>query len=346
MTRSLRLCLCLAAVGLAALLPSTSSASGWLRRGCGGCESAPCAPAAAPAPVQYETRMVTRYKPVMKERIVEDVVSRMVPRDEKYTYTCMVPVHSQEKRTVTCYEMVRREVDQKITVMVPTTVKEKRKVIECDRITKQVEYKYYEMVPRQVKEKVKQTVYDRRVKEVEETVPVCRVVRHQHVDECGRCYTTCERVTEMQKVKHCVVECVPTVREVEVCRTVCDRVERVGKRTVCEYIPREREIEVCAIRCEAQERIVKRCIVEAVPQKREVLVNVCHYKAEKRDGVRRVYDCVRENVKRKVQYCEMVPYQEEIRVPVCPTSACNDSCGDHGRRRLFAGLFNRGGCCD
>lgn len=271
-------------LSLAALLPSTASAFGGLRRSCGGCEVAACAPAAAPAPVEvkYEERTVTRYRPVTKEKEVTCVVNRMVPR-----------------------EVVR-------TVMVPYSVKEKRVVTVCVPVWREVEHRYTEMIPRIVKEVVKQTVIDRRVREIEDTVPVCRLVCKPCVDECGRCCTKCERVTEMVTLKRRVVDCIPVVRDVEVCRTVCDRVERVGMRKVCDMHREQREVEVCVVRCRPEERVCK------------------------------VYDCVPETVTRMVRYCEMVPYQEVIRVPVCPTSDCCES--GCGHRRVFGGLLSRGGC--
>src|SRR5256885_13260771 len=111
MTRLVRFSVLVAGRGLFALPPADSSASGWLHRGCGGCDTgcAPaCAPAAAaPAPApQYEERKVTRYKPVMREREIVENVCRLVSHQEKYTYTCMVPVTHEEKRVVTCYERV------------------------------------------------------------------------------------------------------------------------------------------------------------------------------------------------------------------------------------------------
>jgi len=289
MKRSLLVSVFVAVLGVAALLPSASSASGWLRRGCGGCDNcpapAPCPVVTPPPPpeIKYEDRVVTRYKPVTREKEVNVTIHKAVPREVKQT------------------------------VMVPYTVKELRMVTECIPSYREVEYHYTEMVPRIIKEKVNQTVTERRIKQVEVTVPVCRIVTTPCVDECGRCYTKCERVTEMQKTTRCVVECVPVTREVEVCRTVCDRVERVGKRKVCETQQREREVEVCVIRCRPEERVCK------------------------------VYDCVPETVKRKVVYCEMVPYQETVRVAVCPPrcdTGCDSGCG----HRIFGGLFRHG--CD
>ena len=266
MTRSLRLFVFLATLGLVALLPSASSASGWLRR-CGGCcDSAPCTTTCAVEP-RYEDRVVTCYKPVTRQKEIDVCVTKMVPREVKRI------------------------------VMVPYTVTEKRTVLECVPTWRDVECKYVEMVPHVVKDRVKQTCIERRTREVEEVVPVCRVVCKPCVDECGRCYNRCERVTENVKVKRCVVDCVPVTREVEVCRTVCERVERTGMRRVCEYVHRERVVDVCRVQCRPEERTCT------------------------------VWDCVPTTVKRTVCYCEMVPYETTIRV--CVTPACDTGC-DHG----------------
>ena len=79
-------------------------------------------------------------------------------------------------------------------------------MVEAFPVSKEVDYTYFVSVPHTHKKIVKQTVYECQTCMVEDTVPVCRLVRQQHVDECGRCYTTCERVTEMQKVTRCVVD--------------------------------------------------------------------------------------------------------------------------------------------
>jgi hypothetical protein len=81
---------------------------------------------------------------------------------------------------------------------------------------------------------------------------------------------------------------------------------------------------------------------------------------------------VSEKVTRKVQYCEMVPYTETVKVAVgapCATDCCDRGCGRSrlcgrrntcgsdcgacandcgGRQRLCGGLFRRshGGCCN
>lgn len=247
MTRTMNVTLFLAGVGLVGVLPSDSSASGWLRRCDSGCESAPCAPPAPPPAPKYEERKVTRYRPVIKEKEVEVCVMRVVEKEVKRT------------------------------VMVPVVTKEKRNVTECVPTFKDVEHKYVEMVPRLVKEKVKQTIMERHTKEIEEVVPVCRIVRKTVTDDCGRCSTVCERVTENVKVKRCVVECVPVVREVEVCRTVCDRVEKVGVRKVCEMQRVEKVVEVSVVHCEPQERLFKR--FECVPGTEKRRIQYCEMEA-------------------------------------------------------------------
>lgn len=272
-----------AMLSLAAMLPSAASAFGGLRRSCGGCEVAPCAPAPAPAPVEvkYEERTVTRYKPVTKEKEVTCFVNKLVPREVK------------------------------CTVMVPYTIKEKRVVSVCVPTFRDVECKYTEMVPRIIKDKVTRTVTERRVREVDDVRQVCRTVCTPYTDECGRCCTKCERVTETVPCKRYVVDCVPVERVVETYRVECDRVEKTAIRKVCDMHREDREVEVCVVRCRPEER------------------------------VRTVYDCVPEKVTRKVTYCEMVPYQETIRVPVCPPVSCDSGCG-HGR--VFGGFLSRG-CC-
>src|SRR5262245_5405399 len=287
MNRSLELFV--ATLGLVALLPSASFASGWLRR-CGGgcCEAAPC-PAPAPPPkveLKYEDRVVTRYKPVTKFKDVEVCVTNVVAKD-----------------VVRC-------------VMVPYTIKEQRTVCESIPIFKDVECKYTEMVPRIIKEVVPRCVTERHVKHVDDVATVCKLVPKQCVDECGRCYTSYDRVTEQVPVKRAVVECVSVVRNVEVCRTVCERVEKTTvRRVVCDYQRVEKVVEVCRIACKPEERTFK------------------------------VFECVPGKEMRKVAYCEMVPYQETIRVCVTPVceSACDHGCG-HGR--MFGGLLSRcrGGC--
>lgn len=276
-------------------LTQDSQANGGLFRRCRGgcdtgCESAPCASTvvAAPAP-QFEDRKVTRYKQVMKEKEVDVLECKRVTREEKYTYTVCVPV----------------------------TKEEKRKVIVCTPVHKEVDYVYTVMVPKTVQKKVQCTNWVCERVNVIEKVPVCRTVCVTYVDECGRCCTRRERVTELVEVTRCVVKRTPVVTEQVVNVVVCEAVQKQGKRTVCEIVRAEKE----------------------------ELVKVCSFEHVKKEGTRLVCEVVTEKVKRKVQYCELVAYEETVRVQVggCATS-CDDGCGHgHGRR---GGFFRRGGCCN
>ena len=115
-----------------------SDASGLFRRK-GGCEpasygaaaAAPCTsgPAVAPcessAPaVEYVEQKVTRYRQVMVEKDVEEVIRKHVPRQEKYTYDVQVPRTIEEKRKITENKVVSKEVEYSYTVIVPVITPE------------------------------------------------------------------------------------------------------------------------------------------------------------------------------------------------------------------------------
>jgi hypothetical protein len=243
--------------------PADSDAWGLTRRSsC--CETAPCAApceVAQPAPVKMVERQVTRYRPEWKEQEVTVNVCKIVPREEKYTYSVSVPITKQETRKVTTYQRTTREVEYNYTVLVPKTYQEKRTVTYCEMETKMVK----------------------------ETVPVCRMVAVQTVDECGRCCVTCRPVTENVEVtrcvrtpvyktkdvmvnlvkcesqarvgKKCVVDCVPVVKDVTVNVCSYERQERTGVRTVCDY------------KTEAVKRMVKTCTM--VPYTETIRVPEC-----------------------------------------------------------------------
>jgi hypothetical protein len=279
----------LAALVTLGLMPSLSDACGRRRGAC--CESSrgcgsPCPAPCAPAPIQYVERVVTCYKPQMVEKEIVETVCRLVSKEVPYSYDIQVPVVTPTKQIVNVCKTVSEEVPYTYTVLVPHIVKTKRLV----------------------------TTYQCVTKVVQEHVTCCRTIRVPVVDECGHCRYVCQTVTETRPVCRTVVERIPVQREVEVCQTVCDRVEKKGVRLVCKTV--------------------------TVPQ--EVTVNVCSYKTEKKSGVRIVCEVVPEKVKRKVQICTMVPYQQTIRVPVCvPTPGCCETSGYYGGGR--GGLFHRGG---
>src|ERR1043165_8857004 len=132
---------------------------------------ADCAPAPAPAP-QYVEQKVTRYKQVMVEKEIEELVSRCVARQEKFTYNVQVPVMTPEKRTETFYSRVEKQVPFTYTVNVPVTVPEKRTETFYNRVEKQVPYTYTVNVPVTVPEKRTETFYNRVEKQVPYTYTV------------------------------------------------------------------------------------------------------------------------------------------------------------------------------
>ncbi len=284
-----------AVVALLGIALDSQASGGLFRRrgGCEGCGASPCAEApCAAAPIQYEVRKVKVYKQVMKEKEVEVLVCKQITREEKYNYTVCVPVTTQEKRKVTV----------------------------CTPVSKEVDYVYTVMVPRTVEKKVQCTTYKCINETIVEKVPVCRTVCVTYVDDCGRCCTRQERVTEICERTRCVVRRIPIVTEKTVCVTVCDAVPTKGKKTVCDIVRTEQEI----------------------------MVNVCKIVHEPHVGTRLVCDTVQVKEKRKVHFCDTIVTEETIRVPVCNPCAtpCNDcgysqSCGHRG------GFFRRSsGCCN
>jgi len=235
-----------------------------------------------------------------------------------------VTKYKQEMITKDVTELVARtvtkEVPYKYTVSIPVVTPTKKMVTVMQAVNKEVAYSYTVMVPKTVQRKVMQTTYQCVPEVVTRQVPVCRTVQVPCVDACGNCTYVCQRVTEMQTVSCTVMRRVPVTQEVVVNQTICEPVVQQGKRTVCEL----------------------------VPVNQEVTVNVCSYRTEEREAKRTVCEVVTEKVTRKVQFCQLTPYTEVVRVPVSTacapaTSCCEPAASGHHARR---GLFRRGssGC--
>jgi hypothetical protein len=268
-----------------------SQASGGLFRRCGGCDgcAAPCATTpVVPAPIQYEEKKVKVYKSVWKEKEVDVLVCKQVTTPEKYFYTVCTPV----------------------------TKDEKRKVIVCTPKYTEVDCVYTVMVPKLVDKKITCTTYKCETEMIVEKVPVCKTVCVTYVDECGRCCTKREKVTEWCERTRCVVKRIPIIEEKIVKVTICEAVQTKGKKTVCEIVRTEQEI----------------------------TVKVCSFVTEKKEGERLVCRTVTEKAKQKVKYCETVVTEETIRVPVCaPCAAPCSDCAAPAHR----GFFRRSsGCCN
>ena len=160
---------------------------------------------------------------------------------------------------------------------------------------------------------------------------------------------TCYRPAWHEKEVECVVnKLVPREVVTKHTCTICNPEWREEKRSciVNTFVPRdvEREIVVCkwvpsqvtdccgccCTVCKPVQEVKKiRCtICECVPVKKEYTARVCHYRQEPKTYECRhiVYDCVPQKVMRKVSYCEMVPYQTTVKVPVPRCIPCCVAC--------------------
>jgi hypothetical protein len=233
----------------------------------------------------------------MRQKEVECVVPRYVPREVVKDYTCtvMVPEYKNEQRTCTVMVPEYKNEQRTCTVMVPEYKNEQR---TCTV-----------MVPEYKNEQRTCTVYVPRPREVEREVVSCKMVPVQMTDGCGGTYTCCKPVQEVQKVKCTITECVPEQRQYTV--QVC--VPRTEQR--------QYTVQVCVPRAEQRQYTVQVCVPRA--EQRQYTVQVCYPKPVQKNYQCRytVYDCVQDKVKKMVPYCEMEAYQVTIKVPVC-TPCC------------------------
>ena len=296
----------------------------------------------APAAPQFAAVQVTRYQPQMVEQEITEVVTRLIPKQENFTYTVQVPVVRPVKQTVTTYRTVQNEVAVPVTVMVPVTDHVKQTVTTYKHVQKPITVPVTTFTHQTVARKVMQTTFQCVPTPVTHQVPVCRIVHVPCVDPCTGCvHYTCQRVVDMQTVTHTVNKMVPTTQEVTVNEVVCVPVTQNVQRMVTECVPVPQEVTVPVTRMVAQQQTVKRLVCQVVPQAQEVTVNVCTYEAQQQQGTRTTYTQVQEPVKRRVQVCQMVPVTTTEQVAVGGGHHCgypvHDCCyvGGHGRR----------GCC-
>lgn len=277
-------------------------------------EPAPVAP--QPLAQQYYERVVTCYKPVCTEREIKTIVTKMVPREVKYTCIVMVPVIKDVKRTETYWESVPKPVEYTTTVYKPVVMKEKQVVTECTMVKEVVDVKYTELVPKMTK--VKKTVHYTELQPtiVEQTIPVCKTVQVPVKDCCGNTYFVCQQVVTCEKVKREV--CVPVTKTKEVlCDVVmCEPQEKVKKVTMTKPVYTNKDIIVEVTRCVAESVKVKGTVCELVPKTREVMCKVKECVPVEKTGVRTVMDCVPTEVTRKVQCVEMRPFTYVERIPI------------------------------
>jgi hypothetical protein len=250
-----KLALASLAVAILCLVAEEGSAHGRRRGG-------DCAPgyapgytaACAPVTVTYVDQVMTGYRPVMKSKKVDVMVTRMVTKEytEKVKYTEMVPKSKKEKRTAVTYRC--------ITESVPVT--------------------YHVNVPVITPVKTKQTVWTCVPTEVVENVTVCRMVPCQVVDPCTGCVrTVCQRVTDVQPVKRVVMRPVSTEQDVVINQCTWKSEERKGTRLVPKMVEDRRDYEVDVWYCEPVQkdgvRTYYRC--EPVQEKATVTQYYCEY---------------------------------------------------------------------
>ena len=302
--------------------------------------------------VKKEKRTVIVPTWVTEKSTVSEVVPTWVT--EKSTVTEVVPTWVTEKRTerVVVPTWVREK--QTVTEVVPTWVKEKQTVREV--VPTVVKEKVNQTVWQA--NWVKETHYRNVCRPVTSVVnrPVvrCRMVSVACVDPCTGCaYTSCRPETYVENVPCTVVNYVTeqqpievTVNrpravqqqvEVNVCRYVTQ--ERPVEVMVCRHVTQSRPVEVMVCKHVTQERPVEYRVCKHVTQQRPVEYRVCKYVTQQRpveyqvckhvsktEDVNVSYvhtDWKKETVMRTEHYCERVPYQTTVRVPVCvPTPPC------------------------
>jgi hypothetical protein len=161
-----------------------------------------CKPSCAPPPceVKYEDRVVTCYKPVMKEREVKCVTYRIVPREVVETRKCtvLVPEPKEETRKCVTFKMVPKEVEREIQCCHLVTECYTDPCTGCVRTTcKPVWYT----------KKVTQVVCEAVPEEREYKVTVCHFRPEERTYTCKR--IVCDYIPQEVVKKVCYCEMVP-----------------------------------------------------------------------------------------------------------------------------------------
>lgn len=338
---------------LLAVLVCTPDAGAFGRRnkGCDTVGYAP-APVCAPAPttVTWVDQVVTTYRTEWRTREVPVTVTRPVYREEvrkeKRTYVTPTMVKETRMETVTVPKWVTETVNQ--TVTVPQYVKEVQtySVTVPKWVTETVNQTVTVPVPRKEMrtvtvmkpEFVKETHTQTFTRPVHQTVlkPVvrCRMVPVTHCDPCTGCvHTTCRPETYVEQVPVTVCNYVTEQRPVEVtvCRyrphqetqevTVVDykTEQRPVQVTVCRPVTEQRQQEVTVCRYTTEQRPVQVTVCRHVTEQRPVEYMVCkHITDVREEDVRYVHtEWKQETVMQTQSYCERVPVQTVVKVPVC-----------------------------
>lgn len=317
-----------AGVLVLALFVTIQPAMGFGRRG------GNCAPSCEPAPVLgscgtvYVDQVVTGYRSVTKERLINTTVDQVVCKTvaDKVKVTVYEPYTKKEKVTQTWCELVSKPVAYEYYVTETVAVPEKVKQTTYQTVAEEVPVTYTTYKPVMTKQKQLQTTYQCVQETVMTQVPVCSTVQVACTDRCGNCYTVCKPVTTYQCVPRTVSKMVPVVTEVMVDVCSYQAVQTPGKQTVYKCVPVTKDVDVVTYKCVQVKKVGTYNVCEYVTKSKEVEVDVVYHKAVEKDQT--VYKVVHETVKvpvtYKQYYCEMEPYTYTVKVACqAPVLGCN-----------------------
>jgi hypothetical protein len=345
-----------AAALLAAVALTSPDASGFGRRSAG-CDST-CASAAgacnSAVTVEYVDQKVTGCKAVWKTRKVDVVCVEHRMVQEPYRYIDREPVYTKVLKKV-C-QMVPVQQEYTCTVSERFPVKQMVRVCERRPVTVQVPYCYREPIMTRTKAKklICETVcVPVQVACAPPAPPSCndgcgpqrrglfaRLCGKHNADcgePCAPCPTPCG--PPCPPVVKTVMQKKVVTREVEVDVVCCNWVRKEGVRPAIQWVPEwvEREVTVWCTR----PALKKAFKTVWVPTWVEKEVSVCTFRPVEREGVRSV--CRPFEVKKTIDqpYCEMVPFETIVKVPVCKPAPCASPCAPTG---IGGGCGGCGGC--
>ncbi len=314
---------------------------------------------------QVQKKMTREYtykvmQPVTKSEKRKEVTYTCEPKTVEFTYTAMEPVTTTEKAKVVEHQCKTETVKQKVMVNKLVTVPTEQTVTEYVPTQKVVEVPVTRYTTQTVMEKRSCMTYTCVPRTVTTCVPVCQKVMVPVCDPCGACggcmpRYTCSYQTTMQNVTRTVMERVPQMSEYTVPVTRCVPVTQMEKRTICEMVPTTKKVTVNITKCVPTEETVDCVRNVLVPVTKEVTYQVTKCVAVTKKGTRTesvmvphekmvdytytecvwvdkkgteeyyVCETVPEKVKQTKVVVTLEPYETEVEVSNCATTACGTS---------------------
>ncbi len=338
-----------AAALMAGLAVTVQDASGFGRRSAG-CDT-PCAAVGgacgSASTVQYVDQKVTGYQAVWKTRKVDVVCIEHRSVQEPYKYIDREPVYTKTMAKVCRMVPVQQEYTCLISERYP--VKQLARVCVRKPVTVQEPFTYRE--PVYTKSRVKKLICETVCVPVQVTCPppappcpvsacaddcgterrglfarLCGKHRYECSEPCPPCPTPC--APPAPPVVKTIIQHKVITLEVEVDVVTCSFVLKHGVRPVTKWVPEwvEREVTVWHTR-PAEKKGFKTVWVPTWVEKE---VTVCNFRPVEREGVRTV--CKPFEVKKTIEqpYCEMVPFETVVKVPVCVPAPCPSPCAPAG----------------